>query len=506
MKQQSIFKLFGLAIIILSLWVGCEHNSFGEDLEDYVSPTDLVYADIVNAREFSYIETAPPTLNSNGKPVMFEIVHIKKDDQILDDSYMNSVEIVNYSELETDVTINTTGDEVKIYTDDLSEAGKIIIKDGNPFAAGDYYFTVKASAGGMLENIFEDVFHLNIGPGLATAISYCPFQMNFVSGESAVSNPVEMFGGNTDVRYELATESDKLSIDAVTGAISLNTSYAVTQTETLNPIINVISNISDEVVSFENTFTAVISTTSVALDKGIDYFFYPTLKPSNKDIPRAGGNGYSVQTDDFVDKPGWVQKHFYKEIVPAQRLNFPEVLDTRTEAGVSGVTGLQFNYWGPLKNPFEAWMVADAVNLTQYSGCFDSKVVFWIRQELVQSTLDQFPGHTETPVRVEVKISDNYSGDVSTASWEDVNELMTCKIGENGSEFTGTPYPISGEIGAEGDANNTWVKCELDLSNYSDKSAFTIAFRTKTNYDTDLSDNLRGILYISDLHFVATEK
>jgi len=154
-------------------------------------------------------------------------------------------------------------------------------------------------------------------------------------------------------------------------------------------------------------------------------------------------------------------------------------------------------------------MIANPVNLATYSGCFDTKVVFWIKQNIPQNILDDvFPGETVTPVGIEIKFSNNYSGDVNTATWSPLNESLTCKIGEGGDEFSGTPYPISGEIGAEGNANNVWVKCEMDLpvDEYGDYASFTLAFRTKTNYDSDLSANLRGELYISDLHFVATEQ
>jgi hypothetical protein len=332
--------------------------------------------------------------------------------------------------------------------------------------------------------------------------------MNFVSGGSTASGPAELFGGNPDVRFELGTESDKLSIDATTGAISLNSSYNISETEYVYPIINVVSNASEEIVSFEEKFTAVLSTTPLDLEKENNYIFYPTLKPLNADIPRAGGDGYTVETDDFISKPGWVQKHFYKEIVDAGKLGFDEVIDTRTEAGVSGITGSQFNYWGPLKNPFESWLIANSVNLTEYAGCYDSKVVFWVKQNIPQNILnDVFPGWTETPINIEIKISTNYAGDVTTPdTWMPINDLLTCKIGESGDEFVGTPYPLSGEVGPEGNANNVWVKCEMDLDDYRDATSFTIAFRTKTNYDSDLSSNLRGELYISDLHFVASEK
>ena len=475
-------------------------------------PTDLSYPVSLNVREFSYIESAVPMMNSNFHPVLFELLSIKKGEEMLDDSYLSSVSVINYSVIESEVkSANDTLKSWIVYTNDLSEAGKVIIEDENPFANGEYFFTMKASVeinGKMESTVFEDALRLYIGPELADGIAYCPFKMNFVNGENTTSEPVTLFGGNPDVRYELGSESDKLSIDASTGVISLNPSYTVTATEYIFPIINVVSNASEEIVAFEGAFTAVLSVTPIELEKENNYFFYPTLKPNNKDVPRAGGDGYTVETSDFVSKPGWVQKHFYKAIVDAAKLGFDEVIDTRTEASVSGITGSQFNYWGPLKNPFETWFIANPVNLTQYAGCYDSKVVFWVKQNIPQNILDDlFPGWTETPVNIEVKISTNYAGDVTAPdTWMPINDLLTCKIGESGDEFVGTPYPLSGEVGTEGNANNLWVKCEMNLDDYRDTSSFTIAFRTKTNYDSDLSGNLRGELYISDLYFVASEK
>jgi len=513
MKNKSILRLSYLAIFMMLLLAGCENDAFGEDMEVPVLPTNLSYSDIIGAREFSLIESSAPTINSNGHPVSYEIVSIKKGEEILDASYIAATNIVNPTVIESEVDDQSNpGNSWTVNTSNLHNAGKVIIEEGNPFANGEYLFTIKATVTinyAYESVVFEDALRLVIGPELVEGMSYCPFKINFVSGESLASNPAEVFGGNPDIRFELVTESDKLSIDPVTGAISLNPSYTISTTEYINPIINIVSNITEETIGFEETFTAVLSTGPVVLDRESDYFFYPKLSPSNDNIPRAGGDGYTVNTDDFVSKPGWVQKHFYKKIVNNSVLSFPEVLDTRAEAEVSGITGSQFNYWGPLKNPFESWLIANPVNLALYSGCFDTKAVFWVKQHITQGTLDNiFPGHTETPVGIEIKISDNYSGDVSTTSWTSINELLTCKIGEAGAEFVGTPYPISGEVGAEGSANNLWVKCEMELptAEYGDMTSFTIAFRTKTNYDSDLPDNLRGELYISDLHFVATEK
>ncbi len=504
MNTKTFSRLIGLVIFTIFLFQGCDQESFVEDKEVEVLPSNLAYADIIGHQEFAYIETDVPTYNSNGHPVTFEVISIKKDDAILDASYLNSVTILNPETVEFENP--TEGSNEMLTGNDLGNAGKIIIEDGNPFANGDYYFTIEASnANGSVT--FEDVLHLQVG--WASGITYCPFKVNLVNGASTISGPATVLGGRENYTFELGSDSDMLSIDPITGAISLNPDYTITDTEYISPIIKLIYSSNESVpLSFSGSITAILSTTPVELEQSIEYFFYPTLQPFDDNNPRFGGDGYTVETSDFESKPGWLQKHLYKKIVDAAVLNFDEALETRVDAGVSGITGSQFNYWGPLTNPFETWLIANPVNLAAYSGCFDTKVVFWVKQNIPQDTLDNlFAGETETPVNIEIKITDNYSGDVTTTTWSPINELLTCKIGEGGNEFTGTPYPLSGEVGAEGNANNLWVKCEMDLpaSEYGDMDSFTIAFRTKTNYDTDLSDNLRGELYISDLHFVATE-
>ncbi|GGZ87316.1 hypothetical protein GCM10007028_26860 [Algibacter mikhailovii] len=494
------------------LFQGCEsHDSFGKEVQVPVKPSNLSYADIIGYKQYGYMQTDVPTYNSNGHPLLFEIVSIKKDGVVLDDTYLNATSILNYSVIETEKEIGDTGETHTIFTNDLSEAGRIIIEDGNPFEDGDYYFTIRATVD--VENyrestVFEDVLHLQVG--WANGVTYCPFQVNFVNGENTISGPATVLGGRTNTRFELGSDSDKLTIDPISGAISMNPSYTVTETEVINPIIKLVYESNESVpLNFTGNFTAVLSTTPVELDKEVNYFFYPTLKPVDSNNPAFGGDGYTVETSAFVDKPNWVKKHFYKEIVAAAKLNFDEVLETRTEAGVTEMSGSQFNYWGPLKNPFETWLIADPVNLATYSGCFETKMVFWVKQNIPQEILDNvFPGQAETPVNIEIKITDNYSGDVYNTDWTQINDVLTCKIEEADNAFVGTPYPLIGEVGPEGTANNMWVKCEMDLpvSEYGNMNNFTIAFRTITNYDSDLPENLRGELYISDLHFVATEK
>ncbi len=486
-------------------------------------PESLSYPEIVNAREFSYIESAVPTVDSNGHSLVFELVNIKKDSQILDDSYLSSVTIEQSKAIESEVTINETGENTTVNLQDLSNMGKIIIEDGNPFAAGDYYFTIELINENSETVVFEDAFHLNVGPQLSEGIAYCPFKMNFVSGENTASGPVDLFGGNPDVRFELGTESDKLTIDPATGVISINPAYTVTETEYLFPIINVISNISEEISSFEEKFTAVISTAPVALDKEKDYFFFPTLRTTAKKNVGLGGDGYSrvfiehkgIKAGDAEETSDWYvtnalwksHKNNTKFLPPVPT---PDAAAVRAESGVSGTTKLLMPWW-TIVNPSDTWIVIDPVNLALYEGCFESKAVFWYNLYLNNFACYELDG--TTPIGLEVYITNNYTGDTTTTNWTQVNDILECEINNNGTVFTGTPYP-GDQTGLDPDglkdpnknANNLWVRSELNLEDYKTETSFTIAFRVKTYFDTAPNCPVNGSAQISNIHFVASEK
>ena len=507
MKNNNLIRsLYLIAVFLAFLTPGCEEDSsFGEDMEVAVLPTNLEYPEILGAREFSRIESAVPFINANNKTLSYFITKVKRGDEVLGAEYVEAVTILNPEGIT--VEHPTTGQIVQV--SDVSKAGTIIINEGPLYSNGDYYFTVKV---GVAINSkvhfveFEDAWHVQIGPELVGGIAYCPNKVNIVNGSGTESLPADIFGGNPDFRFELGSDTDKLVIDPATGVISANPAYTATETEFISPIINVVSNLSEEVVSFEGAFTAVLSTEAVVLEKEVDYFLYPQLKPKNKKILSAGGVHYSrhIVSGTFA---GWVKdNNIYREAAGARQMKFQEVLDVRAEAGVAGVKGLQFNYWGPLTKPFETYAVISPVNLTSYAGCYEPKLVFWVQQSLSAEILDLFAGE-ETPVGFEVQITDNFTGDVTTTDWTTVNDILTCKIGQGDTEeFVGTPYPLSGTLDPTKNATGKWVRCELDLSEFGDIANFTLGLRTKTNYTDDLPFNLRGDLIISDVYYVATEK
>ncbi|MCA0932468.1 hypothetical protein LCM02_08395 [Lutimonas saemankumensis] len=533
MKNKTLPRLSFVVICFLIFLVqSCEETSFGEDLQVRKLPMSIDYPEILNSREFSYIQSAAPFVDANGHAVEFEIVSARRGDQQLDETYMEFVSILNAEIIETPNPIY----DGPMYIEDLGSMGTIIIAEGNPFGYGDYYFTIRLTtvneAGETVTEVFEDAFHLNIAPGLVEGLSYCPFKMNFVSGEGTTSGPAELFGGNPDVRFELATESDKLSIDAVTGALSLNTSYVPVETETLNPIINVVSNVSEEVTSFEGTFAAVASLTPVELEKENDYFFFPKLKLTSKQNAALGGDGYSrvfvehktgdvhIKAGDPEETTNWfISKALWRNHKNSPVVDTPDAIEVREEAGVNGTQTLEHQMW-TITGPSESWIIMDPQNLALYKGCFDSKAVFWYK--IFMNDNSGYEEDGSTPIELEVHITSNYTGDVTTTSWTQVNDILECEINNNGTVFTGTPYPgdqsgiqpPNGVKDPSNSPNDLWVRAELDLDEYRSEEAFTIAFRFKTQYeeepfyvDPETGEHvLNGSVRLSNVHFVASEK
>lgn len=504
-----------------------EDSSFGKDLQLQMLPSEISYPDILNAREFRAVQSAAPFMDTNGHPVIFEIVSIKKGEELLDISYLSTVSVLNYAVIETEViekadSINTR----TVYTNNLYEMGKVTIADENPFASGEYFFSIRVSAeisGSLQSKVFEDVLRLMIGPNLADGIAYCPFNMNFISGEDITSNPAELFGGNLDVRYELGSELDKLLIDGITGAITLNPSYIISATELIKPIINVVSNITDEVMGFEETFTATLSTTPIVLDKEANYFFFPTMRTTAKKNVGLGGEGYSrvfiehkgIQAGDAEETSDWfINNALWKS--HRNKNNFLDPVPTadavavRTDAGVFGTTKLEMPFFN-IVNPSNTWIVMDPVNLGLFEGCFDSKAVFWYNLFFKSTSCYELDG--SGPIGIEVYITNNYNGDPASTDWTQVNDVLECEINDNGTTFSGTPYP-GDQTGLNPDglkdpaknANNLWVRSELNLEDYKTQSSFTIAFRVKTYFDTAPNCPVSGSASISNVHFVASEK
>ena len=145
MKIKSIFKLSFLAITALILAQSCnnDQSSLGEGAQVPSLPTEISYPDILNIREFGYVESAVPLMNTNGSPVTFELASIRKGNETLGEPFLKSVSVVNYTVVES--TVIDRGDpenpiEYTIYTNDMGQMGKVIIEDENAFENGEYFY------------------------------------------------------------------------------------------------------------------------------------------------------------------------------------------------------------------------------------------------------------------------------------------------------------------------------------------------------------------------------
>ncbi|MBD0401958.1 hypothetical protein [Flammeovirga sp. EKP202] len=645
-KLKITFWTIFLTSILLM--IGCERTSFMESsgLPQNITVRNLSYPSIINARAYSKITTAVPTMDSDGVPCAFSIQSVRSEedgelpsdylDQVsIASAYMDSIRVIltidEYEEQKKDesgaLVFDGEGEPVMLTKYDTTfhytplmnpnKAGQITIEDGNKFGEGDYYFTMALTPITDTEEntqIFEDAFHLNVMPLLPIGIRFESLQQNLVIGQELKTlAPTLKFAKEVpsyDVRFELLSDTLKLQINSVTGEISLNPSYNITKNEAVTPSVRVISNITGEVVDFEGsieilqiiisdeplvlnagpllppammyipyaqnlvegagtittapdvssgnpslTFTlesetdklmidertgqislnpayvlsqdqvevtptvkvtslisyeektfeakvkVVISKTVVFLPKSTFNFFYPSL---------IGMDGFKVQG---VNRGGVGDALFWKN----NQYQIPSQADAERPAGITKPHGIIIHnlLYGPTRSPLhDSWMIMDAQNLVQYNADgYDVKAVFWMKNDLVLYLPDG-----SAPADLEVYITDNYTGNVSTTTWTQVNSRLKYKIEGVGVDYTGTPYPgdNTGDNPDGGKNNDSalaykkWLRFELDLADYKAYSKFTLAFRYKTNYEETFIENVKwgacsGRFVISNVNYKADE-
>ena len=85
MKNKTLLRLsFAFLCFLIFSIQSCEESSFGEDLQVSKLPVSIEYPEILNSREFSYIESASPFIDANGHSVEFELVSVRKGNETLD--------------------------------------------------------------------------------------------------------------------------------------------------------------------------------------------------------------------------------------------------------------------------------------------------------------------------------------------------------------------------------------------------------------------------------------
>lgn len=343
---------------------------------------------------------------------------------------------------------------------------------------------------------------LNAGPLLPPALIYMPYAQNLVAGGGMKTTDADVSSGNPSVTFSLETEGDKLVIDEQTGEISINPAYTLDVDQLdLYPVVKVTSLVSYEERLFENKIRVVLSKTAVTLPKTVFNFFYPSMV--NKDgftinAPVRGGVGDGL---------------FWK----TKKKPTHDFADAERPAGVAkGHSTVMHNLvYEPTRSPLQdSWMVMDAQNLTQYdSPGYDTKAIFWYKNDLVLYLPDG-----SAPADIEIYITSDYTGDVTTTEWTQVNDKIKFTIEGTGTEYTGTPYP-GNNLGEDPEgkkdpsigAYEKWLRCELDLADYTAETKFTLAFRYKSYYEEEFVEGVEwgmcsGRFVFTDVNYRAEEK
>ncbi|MGY5355939.1 hypothetical protein [Wenyingzhuangia sp. IMCC45467] len=511
--MKKTFYLLLCCTNLLLLLNSCNKDAFMEDRtnSDYNAPSNLIYAEILNAREFSFIKTSTPIVNTNNLTPTFEILSGRtKDGTILDATYMKDVSIQNPNEITVNLSptsyyVDEKGDSIKTYTAlDTKNAGVITIADENKFDIGDYYFDIKVSTeidGNTMSSTFTDAFHLSVGPLLVTNLLYSPIAQNIVVGTENTTTKPYLITGNSDVTFALTSQTDKLSINPQTGIISLLDGYSTVENDTIYPTVQVTSNISGEITSFQgDSFLMLVASNSpVSLPKKTNYFFYPTFESENKLY------GYSkdiINQGDVADSKLWMPQN----PSPLAATERPDDITNNKSLFLNPTEG----NW----SAHESDIIINSQDLTQYKLGYNLSSVFYIYNQYVEYMPDG-----STPTDLEIYYSTDYNGDNATANWVQINDQISCQINSlSATPFIGTPYPGDQQLGA-GDpdgrkdtsknADAKWVRCEFDLNPYKDVKNFTLKFKVKSYYTgsaKDYGSARPGRYVISDVHFKATEE
>ena len=163
---MRIIKSFLLAITIIFTF-SCEDKSFESGSINLSSNLDhLSYAELIGAREYSEIISAPPFVNSNGQVVYYDLISISKDEVELGDEYTQFVSITN----PFDETVQMN-DGSTVTIKNATNAGQITIEENDRFENGDYYFSIRAWID--QDNVFEfdKIWHLKIGQSLCLLLN-----------------------------------------------------------------------------------------------------------------------------------------------------------------------------------------------------------------------------------------------------------------------------------------------------------------------------------------------
>ncbi|WP_281612776.1 hypothetical protein [Flammeovirga sp. SubArs3] len=381
----------------------------------------------------------------------------------------------------------------------------------------DEYVDFEFTAEDFLLVVSNEALELNAGPLLPLAVVYSPFGQNLVVGEGTWTTTPDVSSGNPSVTFSLGTEHDKFQINGETGALSLNPAYVLDLPEgeealIVYPEIIVTSKVSYEEQTYAEVVKIAISLEPYTPPREVFNFFYPSL--ATKDyyslvaVQKGGlGSGVYWKYKGATAGPG--------DLAAEDR---PESVTDNTPIHMHNIV------YGPARSPeHDSWMIMKEQNLSQYASGFDLSAIFWMKNDFAAYQTDG-----RVAADMEIYVTDNYTGDVSTTNWTQVNDIIKFKIEGQGDEYTGTPYP-GDQAGPDPDnakhperaTYQKWLRYELDLGPYKDQTKFTFALRYKTYFTGDLTEVIRtdtgevgvadfsnssGKFFISDINYKAVEQ
>ena len=521
MKWKTLYLLGGVL-----LW-GCQDDTFAPNTRltpETATPRNLVYPTVGNAREFSAIFTGKPTLETGGLVPSFEIVAgYDAEGNSLAENYMSFVSIAS----PTIQGLGTNDDGEPIEGLSYLNAGRIRIADGNPFSHGDYAFDVKVTTlfnGNTYSTTFSKGAKITVLPTLPSALLYIPMAQNLVIGAGTSTTTAYLPSGNPDISYSLGSETEKLTIDPVTGSISLQAGYAPSEEVSLTPTIIVTSNISNEEVVFEGSsslLTIVVSSSPVTLPLQESYFFVPTLASNNL---IDGYRTFVEQLGSMTTAGVWARQTPAGDPVAAFR-------PTELKNNYMLVNNSTVNNATLGDNlPHDSWVIFIPQNLANYNYGFELTATFWLQNQYVR----YLSANGKAPCELRIMVSTDYATSMSSpasATWSDVTATLACDVAIDVTTWTsvttGLPYPgTNGLVSVNGSTDNDeakalknttyqwqnprWVRCVLDLEPWKNATSFTLAIHQISNYEGPLvpsaSNDQPGRFTISDVYYKAKEK
>ncbi|MEM7107266.1 MAG: hypothetical protein AAF519_03495 [Bacteroidota bacterium] len=513
MMKNLLFIALASSILLL----GCVEDAFedGGITITPQAPSDLRYSSVVQAREFGFLISAPPTYNSFGAIPTFEIVAVHDEDgnPLSEATIEDFFSILNATPdtitvAPEDGFVNEEGDTIRMFPIvNVSDIGRIQIEGGNSLAEGSYFFDISMTTvfeDQSFSTTFERVFELYLGPQLASGLVYIPGGQNLLTsgGATTTTEPI-VIGANPDFRFELGDNTDKFTIDATTGAITLNSGYTPTEEpEIVSPTVNVVSNISEEIVSF-NPITIYISNDPFDVPKLTVSVFYPTFEFENTEF------GFQIETVVEGD-PGI----FYN------RANADAKVGSDRPAENVNQKRLVINLVRPSpadQVEHESWAIMNAQDLSAYEFGFDVEAEFFTKNRFVE-----YKNDGASPSFFETYVSTDYRGDFDAATWTEVTDQLVSIIeaaGEFPEEnvFDGFPYP-GDQQGSDPDnakdpsqnSDNLYTRSIFNMRDYVGMSNITVAFRVRTNFEGPLDhtngEGRSGQWWLSDFNITAYEQ